>query len=68
MRKFNSKLLDKSLDNIYYYLFEEMRKGFNLIIVNSESEKEKIIIITKFLCIYNFIQIKVKGEIENANT
>ena len=62
MRKFNNNLLDNKLDPIYYFLFEEMQKGFSEILVDNQSTKDKLIIITKFLCIYPFIKITIKGD------
>ena len=59
MRKFNNDLLNNKLSNIYDKILDEMEKGFNKIIVPDEEDKEKMIIITKFLCIEPFITIEL---------
>ena len=48
---FNTKLLNNSLEDVYYELFDEMNIGFNTINVKTKEEKEKLINICKFLCI-----------------
>ena len=60
IRKFNQALLNNNLPEIYLYLFKEMEKGFNKIIVNSKKDYENITIITKFLCLNPFINIELK--------
>lgn len=62
MRKFNNDLLNNKLDAIYIFIFNEMQKGFSEILVDSESDKYKMTIITKFLCIFPFIKITVKED------
>ena len=62
MRKFNNDLLNNTLEPIYKFLFKEMQKGFSEIIVDNEQDKNKLEIITKFLCIYPFIKIIIKGD------
>lgn len=62
MRRFNNDLLNNKLDPIYISIFNEMQKGFSEILVASESDKYKISVITKFLCIFPFIKITVKGD------
>ncbi len=59
MRKFNNDLLNNKLSNIYDKILDEMEKGFNKIIVSDEEAKEKMIIITKFLCIEPFVTIEL---------
>ena len=59
--KFNNNLLDGKLDNIYHYLMDEMKKGFNKIIVKNEHEKEKVYNILRFLCIHPFVDIEVRS-------
>ena len=39
---FNENLLNNKLDIIYKQIFEEMRKGFNVIYVKNYKEKEKM--------------------------
>ncbi len=62
MRKFNNDLLNNKLDSIYIFLFKEMQKGFSEILVDNQSDKNKLVIITKFLSIYPFIKITTKGD------
>lgn len=59
MRKFNNDLLNNKLSNIYDKILDEMEKGFNKIIVKDEKDKEKMIIITQFLCIAPFVTIEL---------
>lgn len=62
MRKFNNALLNGNLEDIYLFIFSEMQKGFSEILVNTELNKEKLTVIAKFLCIFPYIKITVKGE------
>lgn len=59
MRKFNNDLLNNELSNIYDKILNEMEKGFKKIVVPDEEAKEKMIIITKFLCIEPFVTIEL---------
>ncbi len=59
MRKFNKKVLNNSLSKFYINILNEMSKGFNTIITNEENFN-KVVTITKFLCIYPFVRIEVK--------
>lgn len=59
MRKFNKKVLNNSLSKFYINILNEMHKGFNTIITNEENF-DKVVTITKFLCIYPFVRIEVK--------
>lgn len=59
MRKFNNDLLNNHLSNIYDYILNEMEIGFGKILVKTEKDKEKMIIVTKFLCIYPFASIEI---------
>ena len=52
-------LENNKLSNIYDKILDEMEKGFNKIIVSDEEAKEKMIIITKFLCIEPFVTIEL---------
>lgn len=62
IRIFTKKLFNNELDKIYYQLFASMNNGFKTIIVKDKIAKDKMEIITKFLCIYPYIDIKIKGE------
>ena len=56
MRKFNKKLISNDLDNEYYHLFDEMSKGFNKIVIKKK-DVEKMRIVLKFLCIYDYVEV-----------
>ena len=60
MRKFNKDMLSNNISPIYNQILTEMAQGFRTIIVQNEKDKETITIVTKFLCIYPFIDIKIK--------
>lgn len=60
MRLFNKNLLSNKLSNLYLTLINEMNNGFDKIIVEDESDKEKMIDITKFLNIYPYAKIEVR--------
>lgn len=60
-RMFNKQLIAGNLPKLYNDIFKEMKKGFNQIMVTEEN-KEKALNLTKFLCIYPFVKIIVKGE------
>lgn len=62
MRKFNNDLINNNLSLIYIFLFDEMQKGFSEIIVENEADKNSVLNIIKFLAIYPFVKIKIKGE------
>lgn len=59
MRFFNKKMVKDELDIQYNHIFEEMKKGFNKIIVPKESLVD-IQIILKFLCIDKYVEVIVK--------
>ena len=56
MRKFNKKLISNDLDNEYYHLLDEMSKGFNKIVIKKK-DVEKMRIVLKFLCIYDYVEV-----------
>ena len=60
IRLFTNKLFKNKLSKFYYNIFSEMKKGFDTIFVDTESEKELAINLTKFLCIYPYVKILVK--------
>lgn len=60
MRLFNKNLLNDNLSDLYMNLISEMTIGFNKIVVKDEEDKDKIIDIAKFLCIYPYIEIEVE--------
>lgn len=60
MRLFNKNLLNKNLSDLYINLIKEMSDGFDEILVKDEEDMKKVIDITKFLCIYPYVNINVK--------
>ena len=60
MRLFNKNLLNDNLSDLYMNLISEITIGFNKIVVTDEEDKDKIIDIAKFLCIYPYVEIEVK--------
>lgn len=62
MRLFNKDINTNKLSNFYHNFLEEMEKGFDEIIVNSKDDLDKMINITKFLCIYPYIKITIKDK------
>lgn len=60
MRKFNKQLLENKLPKFYKQILKEMKKGFDEIIVQNETEFERACAITKFLCIESEVKITKK--------
>ncbi len=60
-RIFNKQLVSNSLPKLYRDMFKEMEKGFDTIIVSKKNE-EKALNLTKFLCIYPFAKVIVRGK------
>lgn len=60
MRVFNKKILNNELDEFYINLMKEMQKGFDEIIVKDEKEKNIMLDITNFLCIYPYVKVTIK--------
>lgn len=58
--KFNNALLADDLNEIYLRMFDEMEQGFSKVIVKNEKENEKIENILRFLCVYPFVEVKIK--------
>lgn len=65
IRTFTKKLLDGTLPLFYKHLFEEMEKGFGVVLVKKEEEKYAIDVL-KFLCLYPYVEVRV--EEKNGNT
>ncbi len=59
MRKFNNNMLKENLSDLYKSILNEMKLGFNEIITTKENY-EKVLNITKFLCIYPYVKITIK--------
>ncbi len=57
MRKFNNQLVNGKLPPLYIKIMEEMKQGFDEIIVHNDKEYEKVRILTQFLCIYPYVKI-----------
>lgn len=62
MRIFNKKITSNSIDVFYKKILNEMNIGFNEIIVDNKKEYKKAEILTKFLCIYPYIKIKIRSN------
>ena len=60
MRLFNKNLLNNNLSKLYIDIITEMENGFNKILVQQEEDIEKMIDITKFLCIYPYVKVELK--------
>ncbi len=65
MRKFNNDLINNNLSPIYLKIINEMKIGFKNIEVSNDKDFEKMVSITKFLCIFPFVTI-TKKEVNNA--
>ena len=59
MRIFNKKIINNELSDFYKKILDEMNKGFKTIITNKKNYN-KVVLISKFLCIYPFIDIEIK--------
>ena len=59
MRLFNKQILDNRLSKEYVYLLSKMSNGFSTIYIETKHDFSKVSDICKFLCIRNFIDIKV---------
>ena len=59
-RIFNKQLLNNDLPDLYMNMFNEMKKGFDQIIVKNKNDYEKALNLTKFLCIYPYVKIVLK--------
>lgn len=59
MRIFNKHLMNNELSDFYKKLIYDMGKGITEIVVRDEEDKEKIIDITKFLCIYPYVKVVI---------
>lgn len=60
MRKFNNELIKNELPNLYINIMKEMEKGFNEIIVDNDLDYDKALNLTKFMCIYPYVNIVKK--------
>ena len=57
IRKFNKEIKQGTIDEFYLNLLIEMEIGFKTIVVKNEYDKDKMIEICKFLCIFPEIEI-----------
>ena len=60
-RKFNKQLINNELPKLYIKMFEEMKQGFNELVVSKKNEDEAINLM-KFLCIYPYVKIVVRSS------
>lgn len=62
IRTFTKKLLNNELNEFYTNFLKEMKKGFSKIIVQNEMGRELAIDLTKFMCIYPYVEIKIQEK------
>lgn len=62
IRSFAKKMFENKIETEYIYFLEEIKKGFNEIIVKNEAQKQQAIDICKFFCIYPYVKIEVKED------
>lgn len=60
MRLFNKKIVNNSIEDLYSNIMFEMQEGFDEIIIDDKKDYDKVIDITKFLCIYPYVKISIK--------
>jgi len=60
MRRFNNELIKNELPSLYINIMNEMEKGFNEIIVDNDLDYDKALNLTKFMCIYPYVNIVKK--------
>lgn len=60
IRTFTKQLFDCTLPKIYIKMFAEMKKGFDVVIVKDEKQKEYAIDLLKFLCLYPYVEVRVE--------
>lgn len=60
VRKFNKEVLNNSIDRFYIKFMNEMKKGFDKVIVSNKKDYDKMKIIAGFMCIDN-VNIEMKG-------
>lgn len=58
MRSFNKKIVNKTISSFYIELFNEMKAGFNKIVVPDDDIKKKMILILRFLGIDSYVKIR----------
>ena len=60
VRNFNKKLLNNTIDKFYLNFMNEMKNGFEKVIVSNKNNYDKMKIIARFMCIDN-VNIEMKG-------
>lgn len=60
MRLFNRNLLNDKLSNLYKSIITEMEIGFDRILIEDKEDLQKVIDVTKFLCIYPYVKVEAK--------
>lgn len=58
IRKFNIDMLSNNISKTTYFILDKMEDGFNTVILEDKSDKEKVKTILKFLYIDKFVEIK----------
>jgi len=67
IRIFNRDLEKNTIDDIYKTILKEMKKGFSKIIIFDKNYYEKIVDLTKFLCIYPNVEVIVRSKKNEKN-
>lgn len=62
MRLFNKALLNNNFEDEYLKIFSEMQEGFDEIVISDQKQYNQALNLTKFLCIYPYVKIVVRGE------
>jgi len=62
MRMFNKKIRNNNIEDLYNTLLEEMKKGFNEIVIKDEKYYDNVVNLTKFLCIYPYVKVIVRSN------
>lgn len=62
MRLFNKKIVNNNIEDLYKNIMTEMQEGFDEIIVNNSDDYDKVVDITKFLCVFPYVKITVKEK------
>jgi glycosyltransferase involved in cell wall biosynthesis len=60
IKKFNEALMSNELPALYIRLLDEMKLGFNEIIIKDKTNRKFMKDILKFLCIYPYVKITLK--------
>lgn len=62
MRIFNKRIKDNNLENLYVNILNEMKNGFDKIIISDKKHYKNVVDLTKFLCIYPYVEVIVRRK------